>query len=215
MISKFFYLQLNQPTRGDWVSNCLQDLNKLKITETFEEIKLMTKRKFNRILKERISKNALQYLTEKQGKKGGNIAYVRIEMAEYLLPDSKLSTDQKRQLFAIRNMMVDLPENFSPGDTETLCTCGEREVMSHIYYCRILNKDNSELISYDLIYDGSISEQKKVFYRFQENYEKREKLLTEEREIIQSLKIHKTEKRKKPPCDPSLDPLHCKKFSNG
>ena len=89
---------------------------KLKITETFEEIKLMTKRKFNRILKERISKNALQYLTEKQGKKGGNIAYVRIEMAEYLLPDSKLSTEQKRQLFAIRNMMVDLPDNFSSGN---------------------------------------------------------------------------------------------------
>ena len=52
-------------------------------------------------------------------------------MAEYLLPDSKLSTEQKRQLFAIRNMMVDLPEIFSSGDTETLCTCGEREVMSH------------------------------------------------------------------------------------
>ena len=34
-------------------------------------------------------------------------------------------------------------------------------------------------------------------------------------EVIQSLKIQKTDKRKKPPCDPSVDPLHCKKFSNG
>ena len=57
-------------------------------------------------------------------------------MAEYLLPDSKLSTEQKRQLFAIRNMMVDLPDNFSSGNTETLCSCGEREVMSHIYYLK-------------------------------------------------------------------------------
>ena len=55
----------------------------------------MTKRKFNRILKERINQNALQYLTEKQRKKGGNITYVRIERAEYSLPDSKLSTEQK------------------------------------------------------------------------------------------------------------------------
>ena len=79
----------------------------------------------------------------------------------------------------------------------------------------MLNKEKSELISYDRIYDGSISEQIKVYHRFQENYRKREKFLTEETEIIQSLKIHKTDKRKKPPCDPSVDPLHCKKFSNG
>ena len=76
--------------------------------------------------------NALNYLTEKQRKKGGNITYVRIEMAEYLLPDSKLSTEQNQELFAIRNMMVDLPDNFSSGNTETLCSCGEREVMSYL-----------------------------------------------------------------------------------
>ena len=72
---------------------------------------------------------------------------------------------------------------------------------SHVPYLllKILNKDDSELISYDRIYNGSISEQIKVYHRFQENYRKREKFLTEEREIIQSLKIHKTEKRKKFP----------------
>ena len=53
--------------------------------------------------------------------------------------------------------------------------------MSHIYYCKILNKDDSELISYDRIYNGSISEQIKVYHRFPENYEKREKFVTEER----------------------------------
>ena len=45
-------------------------------------------------------------------KKGGNITYVRIDMAEYLHPVCKLSTEQKQQLFAIRIMMVDLPEHF-------------------------------------------------------------------------------------------------------
>ena len=69
-VSQFFNLQLNQPTRGDWVSECLKDLKSLRITESFEEIKLMTKGKFNRIVKERISENALKYLTGKQVKKG-------------------------------------------------------------------------------------------------------------------------------------------------
>ena len=32
-ISHLFDLQLKQPTQGDWVSTCLQDLEKLKINE--------------------------------------------------------------------------------------------------------------------------------------------------------------------------------------
>ena len=143
----------------------------------------------------------MKYLTEKQGKKGKDIAYSRIEMAEYLLPDSKLSTEQKRRLFSIRNMMIDIPDNFSSGDIETFCYCGEREVMSHIYYCKILNEDNSELISYHKIYDGNITEQMKIYRRFEENFKEREKFLNEE--------------RNQPPCDLFVDPLHCKKFSNG
>ena len=107
MISKFFYLQLKQPTRGDWVSRCQQDLKELEISETLEEIEMMTKGRFNRILKERIHENALKYLTGKQRKKGKNITYIKSEMAEYLLPDSKLSITQKRRLFAIRNMMLE------------------------------------------------------------------------------------------------------------
>ena len=92
----------------------------------------MTKRKFNRILKERISENALKYLTGKQVKKGKEITYNKIEMAEYLLPDSKLSKEQKQQLFSIRNKMIDISDNLSSSEIETFCYCGEREMMSHI-----------------------------------------------------------------------------------
>ena len=77
-----------------------------------------------------------------------------------------------------------------------------------------MNEDNSDLISYDRIYDGSISEQIRIYYRFEDNLKKREMLLTEKGEVIQSLKIYETKKRKKPPCDPIVNPLHCKKFSN-
>ena len=88
------------------------------------------------------------YLTEKQMKKGKEITYSKIEMAEYLLPDSNLSTEQKRRLFSIRNKMVDISDNFSSREIETFCYCGEREMMSHIYYCKLLCENNSELISY-------------------------------------------------------------------
>ena len=205
---------MKQPTRGDWVSKCLKDLKYLEISETFKEIEIMTKAQFNRLLKDRINGKAFKYLTEKQGTKGGHITYVRSQMAEYLLPDSNLSITQKRRLFSIRNMMLEIPENFSSDNIKTFCVCGEREVMSHIYYCDILNQNNSELISYERIYNGSISEQIIIYHTFEEHFERREQMLTES-ESTQSINICEIKKRKKPPCDPSVDPLHCKMFSNG
>ena len=54
----------------------------MNITHSFEEkIQLRTKYEFTRILKERIKKNALIYLTGKQVKKGKEIEYSCLEMA--------------------------------------------------------------------------------------------------------------------------------------
>ena len=38
---KFFKLQLEQPIKGDWVSDWQQDLHNLEINQTFDEIKNM------------------------------------------------------------------------------------------------------------------------------------------------------------------------------
>ena len=70
----------------------------------------MTTNKFKNILKERITENALKYLTEKQGKKGRDIVYGDIQMSEYLSPSNKrLTIEQKRRMFEVRNQMVDNP----------------------------------------------------------------------------------------------------------
>ena len=53
---------------------------------------------------------ALNYLKAKQNIKGKEITYSDIDMAEYLQPiNSKLNIEQKRKMFAVRNMMVDIP----------------------------------------------------------------------------------------------------------
>ena len=69
-IQKFFLLQLKEPTRGDWASSSLQDLKDLEIKTSLEEIKILTKTKFAKLLKEAIRPKALAYLVKKQGKKG-------------------------------------------------------------------------------------------------------------------------------------------------
>ena len=67
---KFLLLQFEFPTRGDWASTCTTDMRKLKIELTLDEIRIMTKYKFTKLLKEKIHISALEYLTEKQGIKG-------------------------------------------------------------------------------------------------------------------------------------------------
>ena len=86
MIFKFFELQVTNPTQGDWASACFKDLKDLRITESLEEIKQMSKMKFNKMVKERINENALNYLTQKQQRKGKEIIYKRIELADYFQP---------------------------------------------------------------------------------------------------------------------------------
>ena len=54
-------------------------------------------------------------------------------MAEYLQPiNSKLNIEQKRKMFAARNMMVDIPSNFSKSKGEKTCICKQEENMKHI-----------------------------------------------------------------------------------
>ena len=121
-IYKFFQLQQQKPTKGDWVSECKTDLEKLEINETFEEIKLMTPIKFKNVLKSRITKNALKYLLQKRGSKGMEIEYPSLEMKEYLLPyNDRMNIEEKQNMFEIRNRMVDIPANFEYVERKNIC----------------------------------------------------------------------------------------------
>ena len=120
-LSKFLKLQMEFPTRGDWASRVKQDLQELEVKESFEEIKLMTKNKFSQILKCKARIKAFEYLTNKQGTKGKDIIYSTIEMSEYLLPiNRKLTLEQKRRQFAIRNKMIDIPAHFPKSKEKSI-----------------------------------------------------------------------------------------------
>ena len=74
LIIKFFNLQTEQPSRGDWASSCSKDFIELEICLSFEEIKILSKQKFLKILKDKIKNAALSYLTRKQNIKEGDIS---------------------------------------------------------------------------------------------------------------------------------------------
>ena len=67
MMNKMLMLQLRQLTRGDGASTCFENIRQLEICETLEEIRSMKINQFRKILKEKIDKTAVEYLTRKQG----------------------------------------------------------------------------------------------------------------------------------------------------
>ena len=113
-------------------------------------------------------------------------------MAEYLLPLNKiLSITAKQRLFAVKNRMTDIPENFPKPETEYKCQCGKNENMEHIFDCEILNNEEENNLKYDQIFSGTLSEQVEIFRIFENNMKRREKLKCENNI----------------PCDPPCDPL--------
>ena len=175
LLYKFMKLQLENPTRGDWVSSCVKDLAFLKIEMSIEEIKSVTLNRFRSILKHAIEERALEYLLDKQGSKGEEMVYTCIKMADYLMPnDAGLTVTDKRYVFAMRNRMVSIPANFPLNQTNMNCACGDREDMRHVYSCTFWNTEK-EIIEYKIIFTDHVTKMAKVYERFRQNYQKREK----------------------------------------
>ena len=191
MIYKFFKLQMENPTKGDWVSSCVRDLEFLKIEMSIEEIKNISLNRFRNILKEAIAQKAFEYLIEKRGSKGQEISYTCLKMSDYLMPNSSgLSVTGQRYIFSVRNKMIFLPANFplNMKETNMKCACGDKEDMRHVYVCTHWNTEREE-IEYDMIYTDNISQIVKVYKRFEKNYQTREKYRSENNEKTESEKI--------------------------
>ena len=176
-VRRVFELQLQYPTKNDWASDCLTNLKAMDIDMTLEEITLMPENTFKNIVRQKSKESALRYLMKGRGRKGKEIEYTKIEMAEYLQPMNKeLTIENRRKIFEIRNMMVDIPSNFSSSEENVKkCACKEIENMEHIFYCKMLNQNNPEE-TYEQIFHGKLDQQIAVFQRFEENFENRKKI---------------------------------------
>ena len=121
----------------------------------------------------------------KRGKKGEQISYLSIRMSEYLLPNEKMSIEDKRKIFEIRNNMIDIPANFtSEKDNKALCICGEKE-NTIIYNCKYLNEEKP-IERFDKIFENNLNKMEYILNRFRKNMRQREKLL-EEKETSQEI----------------------------
>ena len=122
MVFKFLKLQFQQPIKNDWVSTCKKDLEEMNIDLKFEDIRMMKKENFSKLIKSRIENLAFDYLIKKRGSKGKEISYKRLEMSEYLMPhNEKLSIEEKQRLFSVRNRLVEKGNNFRKNEECMIC----------------------------------------------------------------------------------------------
>ena len=162
MIYKFLKLQFEKPTKGDWASSCLKALEFLEIKMSLNEIENLSVSKFKKILENSIKIKSFEYLLGLRGSKGKEINYSSLKMAEYLLPNEEFSISEKRQIFSIRNRMVNIENNFRGKKIRKTCPCGQIEDMKHIYTCLIYNVKHQK-IEYEEIYGEDSRTIRKVF----------------------------------------------------
>ena len=169
LIHKFTSIQFKKPTRGDWATSCLKNLEYLNINLTLEEIKTMKINQFRKMLKKTINEKAFQYLLEKRKKKGTKIKYTRLNMSEYLLPDEeKLSISDKQFIFSVRNNMTQIENNYNEKEMNDKCVCGELKTMKHLYSCKGLIKENEET-PYEEIFGENVRKIRKIYEILKEN----------------------------------------------
>ena len=92
----------------------------------------------------------------------------------FLPENNMLTIDEKQPLFAVRYRMTEIPSNLpKPGGRPT-CLCGAEESMKHICNCKIFNEEREESEEYENIFNGSLTQQIKIFNKFQNKMKTRE-----------------------------------------
>ena len=97
IVKQVFNEQKCHPQRGDWINIVKKDLRKLKIGLSYEEITLMPKSSFKRLVKQKCEENALMFLKLHIKSKGKDITYEELEMRNYLKNKSLLRLQEKKE----------------------------------------------------------------------------------------------------------------------
>ena len=160
------------------------DLEELNIQLSEKELISMSKYRFKKLIKTKISLAAFEYLENLRNghKKGKNINYDKLDIQNYMT-SNQLNNEEKTLLFKLRTEMTNVKSNFSSMYIDINCDmCDENvpQTDAHLLDCmKILNmcqelRDNNS-IEYEDIY-GSIELQKTAVNIYKAIYKAKEKI---------------------------------------
>ena len=181
MIYKIFESQKSHQTSKDWVTTITQDIKELNIDKTFEEIKKMKKNEFNRMVTQKIQKWALDKLEEKKKthSKVKELTHENLGIQKYLKHSNIKITKEERQLiFQLRSEVTNVKMNCKGKYEDLKCeACKEGdETQEHVYKCKILNKNEKEMIKFEKIKSGNVKDMVEIAKKFKKNLEMRSKV---------------------------------------
>ena len=181
MIYKFFESQKNHRTSKDWVNTVIQDLKDLKIDKNFEDIKVMKKQDFRKIVSISIQNKAMQILEDKKSNhsKVKQLKHETFGMQKYLRNNNmKISIEEKQMIFKLRSKVTNVKMNFKGMHEDLKCKiCNEEnETQKHLLECKILNENEKQVLEYEKIENGNIIDMVQIVRKFRKNLFIRDKI---------------------------------------
>ena len=167
LISRFFEAQLNNPIKGDWISNIRKVLKLLNINQSFEDIQSMKINKFMNIVKTSTKEVSFKYLLSKVKSKGKEINYgSELKCQRYLLPNRILTWEEQVQIFSYRSRMNQLKYNFGGED---ICLCSLPLDNENLLNCESFNGGKPLNMDYTHIFNGTLKQQKDIIQMLNRN----------------------------------------------
>ena len=172
-----FESQMKQRTKKDWVTTVLDDLEKLEINLSIDEIANMKKTSFINLIKNKINRPTFENLEslKQSHSKVRMVEHIGIKIQKYLQPNNSKMTKMEAQLiFKLRCRMTEAKVNLKGKYDNLECSaCGlEEESQEHIIKCEQLNMNiEKEEVNYKKIFNGTVAEKLKIAKRFKENYD--------------------------------------------
>ena len=174
LISRVFWAQVQDTTKGDWCQVVREDLDNLGLKElSFVEIGNMSKNALKDIVSKRTRFVALNELLEEKSclSKVAHMKYDKLEIQPYLT-DKHLPIRIKQQAFRWRTRMVKVGWNYGRKDKCPICLDAD-DKQSHLLECKKLNTN-------DFATDGEYNYDLKLHMtRLEEAIRRREVILEE------------------------------------
>ena len=188
LVRKVFEAQKDDPIPGDFVELVKTDKELIGLNMTENEIMKMSKTKFKKFVKEKISDAAFKNLLELKQKhsKLSKISYKKFEISKYL-SSPLFNTESRALLLALRTRTVSGVKCDFPGlYQDRLCPlgCGEEDTLKNIITCSALKSQHSSdnlarnRVNLDDIFLSDIRKQKETTELYRLLFEVRNKILS-------------------------------------
>ena len=175
--NKFFKSQYKNRTNKDWITTVINDIQKLEIKLSFEEIRKMKKENYIRMIKNKIMIKTFQSMEDHKGthSKVKNIKYENMKMQKYLKPNScKMKIEDAQLIFKLRCRSTKVKMNLEDIYDNLECTaCGlEEESQIHIIQCKKLNENRlGKRVEYEKLFNGTVNEKLEIAKIFKQNFD--------------------------------------------